>query len=174
MGSEMCIRDRRRRDVMVPVLSPRDAMGHIRREIAGNNKTAIIFGGEKNGLSTDDVAKGDIIISIPVNPDFASLNLAQAVGVIAYEWAHAADIVMAGGEAVPTPANRKDVEGLLGHMEESLDDAGYFQIAEKRLAMTRNLRSALTRARFTTKEIHLLRGAIKALARDRRDNDISR
>ena len=159
----------RGRETAQPVLAPQEAASELREQMAKGARCAVLFGGERSGLTSDDVARADAILSIPVNPAFASLNLAQAVMVIAYEWSR-----KSGYSTVETPlsdepaANRRDLDGLWTHLETELDEAGYFFPPEKRTGMARNLRAAITRAGFTQQEVHSLRGVIKALANKRR------
>ena len=156
----------RRRELMLPVFDPGEAVIALKERMAAGEKCAVIFGGERNGLSSDDVARADAILSVPVNPAFASLNLSQAALIVAYEWSRLSDY-----EVIETPlaeelrASRADVARLADHFESELDEAGYFFPPEKRPAMVRNLRAALSRARFTEGEVRTLRGAIKALAK---------
>lgn len=156
----------RPREMLVPVISPREAAAEMKRRIDGGEVCAVLFGGERAGLGNDDVARADAIVSIPVNPAFASLNLAQAALAVAYEWALAdgRERFASDVDAAPT-ASRADLEGLIGQLVAALDQAGYFFPPDKRPVMERNLRVALTRAGFTESEVRTLRGVVKALAR---------
>lgn len=153
----------RPRDLWKAAVTPREAMARARAEIARGGRPGFVFGPEASGLSNDEVAPADAILAIPVDPACSSLNLAQAVGVTAYEW-------MAGEEAppvygdTPVPAPRADVLGLIDQLEESLDARGYFFPPHRAETMRQNLRGALARAGFTAEEVRGLRGAIKALA----------
>ena len=158
----------RRRELMTPVLSLRDAVSSLSTRVGEGLKCAVVFGGERNGLSSEDVARADAILTVPVNPAFSSLNLAQAVCLVSYEWSmNTADISVTPA-IERSPAVKDDVAGLVDHLERELDDVGYFFPEEKKPLMARNLRVALTRAGFTRPEIHSLRGAIKALVSGRR------
>lgn len=160
----------RRRELMLPVLELREAAATAQARIAAGDPCAVVFGGERNGLSSDDVARADAILSVPVNPAFASLNLAQAACLVAYEWSAAA---RAGAETEEVdeealdrrPAERAHVASLVDHLIDALDRANYFRPPEKRPLMTRNLRVALSRAGFTSPEVQSLHGALKALER---------
>lgn len=164
----------RRRELMLPVMEPAAAAAELRRRIDAGETCAVVFGSERNGLSSDDVALCDAILSVPVNPAFASINLAQAVMIAAYEWSCAARDG-GGYKTIETPlaheppAPREDVTRLIAHLEGELDAAGYFFPPEMRPAMERNLRAALTRAGFTEGEIRTLRGVVKALSRKRNE-----
>ena len=158
----------RRRELDTPVTDPEAAMLTCRERMDEGQNCAVVFGGERNGLSSEDAAMADLLISIPVNPAFASLNLAQAACILSYAWSKTPDVVLASRTHERTPAQRVELEGLVSHLEQALDEAGYFFPPEKKPAMARNLRVALTQANFTKPEIHSLRGAIKALANQRR------
>ena len=158
----------RRRELSLPVLAPADAAAALAEKVENGERCAVLFGGERNGLSTDDVARADAILSIPVNPAFASINLAQAALIVAYEWARAGGAVEtpAGDRlAEERPASRDDVARLFDHLEHELDAAGYFFPPEMRETMARNIRVALTRAQFTEGEVRTLRGVVKALSK---------
>lgn len=160
----------RRRELSLPVLSPQEAAGALNERIVRKERCAVLFGGERNGLSSDDVARADAILSIPVNPAFASLNLGQAALLVAYEWsrASAAPLMEDSFEMAPV-ASRADLTHLTDRLEAALDEAGYFFPPEKKPGMIRNLRAAFSRAGFTESEIKTLHGAIKALTRKPRD-----
>lgn len=158
----------RRRELMLPVVEPVEAAEALHQHIAEGRSCAVLFGGERNGLSSDDVARANAILSVPVNPAFASLNLSQAVLIAAYEWSRKRDYQPVGTPLTEEPpASREDLAHLFDHLETELDRAGYFFPPEKRPAMARNLRAAFTRAGFTEPEIRSLRGAIKALAKSK-------
>lgn len=161
----------RMRELSLPVLAPAEAAASLQSRISGGERCAVLFGGERSGLTSDDVARADAILSIPVNPAFASINLAQAALLVAYEWSRGiAGIDTPAGDpmAAEPPASREDVTRLYNHLEATLDKAGYFFPPEMRETMTRNLRVALTRAGFTDNEVRSLRGVVKAL--DKRGN----
>ncbi|MHA7871188.1 MAG: RNA methyltransferase [Hyphococcus sp.] len=156
----------RRRELSLPVLGPEDAADALCTRVSAGERCAVLFGGERNGLSSDDVARADAILTFPVNPAFASVNLAQAVLLVAYEWMRAS-----GGAEIDDPmtdrpaAPRADVLTFLARLESALDEAGYFFPEQKRAGMVRNLRAAFTRAAFTEAEIKTLHGVVKALSR---------
>ncbi|GAB4519567.1 MAG: hypothetical protein Kow00133_05350 [Amphiplicatus sp.] len=155
----------RPREILLPVLSPEEAAAALKARIDAGARCAVMFGRERSGLLNDETARADAIVSIPVNPAFASLNLAQAVAVLAYEWAKAdgrKGFSSSLQEAAPAP--REALDGFLDQLVGALDAAGYFFPPEKRPAMERNLRAAFTRAGFTEGEVRTLRGVVKALA----------
>lgn len=162
----------RAREMRLPVLDPREAGAALKARIDHGEKCAVLFGRERAGLANEDVVRANAIISIPVNPAFASLNLAQAALIVAYEWARADGRESFAGELESAPpAPKADFEGLITHLIAALDERGYFFPPEKRPAMERNLRVALARAQFTGGEIRMLRGVIKRLAGRRPDNN---
>jgi len=155
----------RRRELAIPVLDPAAAAAALHARIGAGQNCAVVFGGERNGLSSDDVARAGAILSVPVNPAFASLNLSQAALLVAYEWSRARGFpALENPLEEEAPASRDDLAHLFSHLEAELDAAGYFFPADKRPAMVRNLRAAFSRAGFTEPEVRSLRGAIKALA----------
>ena len=158
----------RPRELQLPVLTPRVAMQDLAGAIAEGLKTGLLFGGERAGLETLDIALCQGIVTVPVALRFRSLNLAQAVALCAYEWKVAED---AGPptifpDAIP-PADQAMMLGLYEHLEGELDAAGFFHPPEKRPSMIRNLRVALSRARFTEQEARTFRGVVTALAKGR-------
>ena len=153
----------RPRGMEKPVLGPREAAMDM---AAWDGPVGVLFGAENSGLPNEAVALSDVILTYPVNPDFASLNLAQAVIVFAHAWGEQGALPgrFTGEEGVDTPADRADVIRMLEHFEDELERAGYFFPPEKTALMKDNLHSALVRANWTTQEVRTFRGAIKALA----------
>ncbi len=156
----------RHRGLFVPVHEPPEAAAVLQGHAQNGHCTAVLFGGEKSGLSTDDLSHADAILTVPVNPEFSSLNLAQAVLLVAYEWSRAA----ASGQRFEspydeTPAPREAVEGMIAHLFGALDEAGYFYPEAKRPTLERNLRTMLTHAKLTEAETRLFRGVVRQLAR---------
>lgn len=153
----------RPRGMEKPVLGAAEAVGRIRATPA---RAGILFGAERAGLPNEAVALSDAILSFPVARSFASLNLAQAVALVAHSYAEA----MASGppegfaNALDAPATRDELIGMMEHLEEELDRAGFFFPDAKRAPMTQNLRNAFTRAGWTSQEVSTFRGAVKALA----------
>ena len=158
----------RPRETSLPVMTPREAAGALQQAAAQDWPVGLLFGGERAGLETQDIALCQGIVTVPVDLRFRSLNLAQAVAICAYEWKTVLD---AGPpsifpEAAP-PAGQAMMLGLYEHMEAELDAAGFFHPPEKRPSMIRNLRVALSRARFTEQEARTFRGVVTALAKGR-------
>lgn len=161
----------RPRESLTPVMTPEEAARDIRARIERGGDCALMLGPERAGLSNDDVARADVIVSIPVNPAFASLNLAQAACVFAYEWAKAAGYEPPPADLELAPAATKEqFEGLVSHLFSELDRQRYFFPEEKRPIQERKIRTALSRAGLTEGEVRTLRGVIKALT-DRRPKD---
>jgi tRNA/rRNA methyltransferase len=156
----------RPRGMEKPVMTAREAMADIRAAIAAGEKVGILFGGEKGGLLNDAVAIADVIITLPVDRAFSSLNLGQAVGILAYEWM-AEEGVPAVFDPVSEVASRFDLEGMFEHFESELERAGFFYPPDKTPLMVQNLRAAFVRGRWTTQEVRTFRGCVKALARGR-------
>ncbi|WP_138380207.1 RNA methyltransferase [Luteithermobacter gelatinilyticus] len=156
----------RSRDMKKSVITPRRCADLMRRQVSQGHKVGVLFGPEKAGLKNEDVAPCAAIVSVPLNPAFASLNLAQAVVLVAYEWFQAGDETPA--EYIPEldtrPATGEEMQGLFDHLESELMKSGYLRHEERRPVMIRNLRNMLSRARFTHQEVSTLRGVIRALA----------
>jgi tRNA/rRNA methyltransferase len=152
----------RPRGLEKPVLTLPEAQ---RRVLSTAARTAILFGAERTGLPNDAVTLSDAILSFPVNRAFGSLNLAQAVALVAYGWAEASAVGLPEGFAasVDAPASKEDLVGMMEHFEEELDRAGFFLPDVKREVMVQNIRNAFTRAGWTEQEVRTFRGAIKAL-----------
>ncbi len=167
----------RKRGVTKPVIGA-DEAGRQIHQLAGRH--AIIFGPERSGLETEDVALARNILTIPINPEFASLNLAQAVILVAYEWARigremAGEGSDAGGTLVqPTredtlpPAPQEELEGLIGHFETLLEPKGYFLPEGRAEATRRTLRGVLTKPGWNHLEVRTLRGILSYMARRER------
>jgi tRNA/rRNA methyltransferase len=156
----------RPRDMEKPVWGPRQAAARLRAAIAGGERPAVMFGPEAAGLESDEIARADAIVTLPVNPGFASLNLANAVAVFAYAYAEARQETNApawfqGGDS--PPATQQELEALFAHLEAELERGRFFHPPDKAPLMKRNLRNLFMRARLTEQEARTLRGVIKAL-----------
>lgn len=158
----------RPRELQLPVLTPRVALDALAREAGEGLRTGLLFGGERAGLETADIALCQAVVTLPIDPRFRSLNLAQAVAVCAYEWR-----MTQTGAAPPNfrpavpPAEGAALMGFYEHLERELEAAGFFHPPEKTPSMVQNLRAALGRARFTDQEVRTLRGVVTALSRGR-------
>lgn len=158
----------RQRDNFKPVRAPVEAARDLRVREGQGLRTGILFGRERFGLYNEEVALADEIVTFPVDPAFASLNIAQAVLLMSYEWmksglAHEAQTAFSGPET--TPADKALLQSLFDHVEEALDARGYFRPAAKKHKMIDNLRAVLTRPSYTEAEINVLRGMISSLDR---------
>ena len=154
----------RERDMAKPVLTPREAATQTAALQKKDGRTAFVFGAERTGLTNDDIALCPALVTIPVNPDFSSLNLGSAVLLMAYEWRQAA----IGATPIPmdernTPAPHDKLHGLFVRMEAELDDAYFFRNPDQRPSIVRNMQNLLGRAQMTDQEIRTFHGMITAL-----------
>lgn len=156
----------RGRELVKPVVTPERAMEMARAMAAEGRKVGILFGPERAGLENDDVALANAIVTVPVNPDFPSLNLGQCALLMGYEWRR---------QTVETPpevmglartkfAQRIDVEKLADHFESRLDDAGFFYPEEKAAGMKLNLRNMWARLNLTRAEVQTFHGMLRQIA----------
>jgi TrmH family RNA methyltransferase len=159
----------RPRHVVTPVLTARGAAAELRDATARGLRCALLFGPERAGLEAEDLARADALVRYPLNPDFASLNLAQAVMVMAYEWWVSADATPP--RALQTHktrvATRAELENFLGHLIAELDASGFLRNDAKRPGMLRNLRHWFTRGEVTEQELRTLHGVVAELSRGR-------
>jgi tRNA/rRNA methyltransferase len=167
----------RQRDLRKPVLTPLEAVAEMRSRIAKGERCGVLFGRERNGLETDELAGADALVMIPVNSRFASLNLAQSVLILGYEWMRTSGAATLGRVTTyetpqapgldlgdTRPATKAELEGFFEHLENELDQMGFFNPAHRRQAMVRNLRTMFTRMGATEQEVRTLRGIVVALA----------
>ena len=151
------------------VLGADAAMAETVAQAAGGAGVGVLFGRERTGLDNDAVALADAIITFPVNPAHASLNLAQAVLLVGYEWFKASGGTLPFAENERSvPATREAVLSFFNYLEGELDAAGFFTPPEKRSIMVRNLRNIFHRLRMTDQDVRTLRGAVVALVQGRR------
>jgi len=157
----------RDRDLTKPVYAPEAAMAEATARIAQGQRVAVMFGPERAGLENEDIARANAIVSVPVNPKFASLNLAQCVLLMGYEWMRATGEVEAGGvEMAGTDwANGAEVEHLAAHYEERMEDAGFFFPAHKEASMKLNLRNMWSRMPLTRADVQMLHGMMRQMVR---------
>ncbi len=159
----------RRRDMVKPVLTPRAAAAEMRQITPGGAACGVLFGPERTGLENEDVVLAQALIAVPLNPAFSSLNLAQAVLLVAYEW-HLAAIPDPGRELNLAGSRRATTEELLNlyrRIEEDLIEGGFLFPPEKTPIMIRNLRNIFQRADLTEQEVRTLHGMLRTLARRR-------
>ena len=157
----------RPREMTKPVFSPEAAMADAARRIHAGERVAVLFGPERAGLENDDVARASAVITVPVNPDFPSLNLAQCVLLVAYEWQRQiAEIVHED-----TPLGKGDwatgaeIDALANHYEERLEQAGFFFPPEKAPGMQVNLRNLWSRMHLTRADVQMLHGIMRQMVR---------
>ena len=153
----------RQREMLKPVRGPREAASTLRKRHAAGERVGILFGRERWGLESVEVALADEIVTFPVNPAFASLNIAQAVLLMAYEWMKTADADLPISEPPSLPAQKEELFGLFGHLEGALDQMNYFRPPHKRATMVENLRNIFQKAELSQQEIHALRGVVATL-----------
>ncbi len=168
----------RSRDMTKRVLDPRGAAAEFAQAARAGQRTGVLFGKESKGLTNDDVALAEAIVRAPLNPAFASLNLAQAVFLVGYEWrlvsldaatgdggsedGAAGDLVMPKDTRL---ADHKELVGLYEHLEAELTACHFLYPPERAPVMARNLRNMFGRARLTEQEVRSLRGVVAALRR---------
>jgi len=160
----------RPRDLTKRVLTPEAAASEMRTLIASGNKVAVLFGRERTGLENEDIERATAIITVPVNPAFASLNLAQCSLLIGYEWLKAADQTPAeqldpGKDGF---AAKGDIDHLLDFMEVELNDSGFFWPEDKKASMIVTLRNLYHRLPLTAADLRMVWGATRSLAAKRR------
>jgi tRNA/rRNA methyltransferase len=166
----------RPRGMVKPVITPEQAGEDMRRRLALGEKVGVLFGRERFGLRNEEVALADAIVMAPVNPAFASLNIAQAVLLLAYEWYRlptrsigqsTEQFPAYAGPHTPTagsrPATKEELEGLFQHLKAELLACGFLRPPEKVPSMMRNIRNMFTRANLTEQEVRTLRGIIAGL-----------
>lgn len=158
----------RKREMVETVFTPRAMADDMRAWTrAGKGKTGILFGGERSGLTTEDVALADAIMRVPLNPGFTSLNLAQAVLLCCYEWFTAGDgtqpLAVDIGEA--QPATKKEVDVFMERLEAGITSGGFFRSPDMRPVVMRNIRTLFQRAGLTDQDIRTLHGITESLRR---------
>ena len=162
----------RKRGVTKPVVTPEEAAREIHAAAGEGYKarSAIVFGPERSGLETEEVALARKILTVPINPDFASLNLAQAVILCAYEWSKTQGLVQPTEEELLPPAPQEELEGMIAQFETLLDAAGYFYPPDRVPATKRTLRNLLTKPGWNHLEVRTMRGVLSALRKGPRDS----
>lgn len=152
----------RKRGVTKPVITPETAAADIRTK---SGRSAILFGPERSGLESDDVAIARSIITVPINPEFGSLNLAQAVILLAYEWSKGATLASPPKTELDPPAPQEVLEGMILQLDAMLEKAGHFFPPARSHIDRRTIRSVLTKPGWTAQEIRTLRGVLRTLGR---------
>jgi len=163
----------RPRFMLKPIKSPQEAALDMRQWQALDEPCGILFGRERTGLENDDVVLADTLLTVPINPAYASLNLSQAVLLVGYEWFQAGDFEAfetedpAGKAERMVPATRDDIENFFVHLERELDACGFLRNEHKRPAMVRNIRNIFLRAGLFEKEVNTLHGIVSELVKGR-------
>ena len=168
----------RQRDLTKPVLTPEQAVTEIARRMGEGQRCGVLFGPERTGLDGDEVAVADAIVMAPVNPRFASLNLAQAALLFGYEWMKASQRGTLGRVTTfeqpletglrtrgSEPATKEELLGFIGHLKGELERLGFFNENHKRQAVMRNIHSMFARMDATEQEVRTLRGIVATLAK---------
>lgn len=155
----------RPREMVKRVVTPRRAAAELRQSAARGERVALLFGPERTGLVNDHISLADTILTVPLNPGFSSLNLAQAVLLVCHEWFQSGDETPA--EELPyngtRPATREELLNFFERLEAGLDAGGFFQAPDMRPHMMRSIRNAFERAGLTEQEIRTLHGVVYAL-----------
>ena len=161
----------RPRDLPKRAIDPREAIAEALAGTAAGRRVGILFGPERTGLSNDDLLFAEAVVTVPLNPAFTSLNLAQAVLLVGYEWFRAV------GEAPPPapssvdparPATKGELDALFQHLLRELDAVDFFRAPDRRVSLIRTLKLILERAQLREPDVHLLHGIVKTLVRGRR------
>lgn len=156
----------RPRELTKPVFTPAHAMKDAAQRIANGEKIAVLFGPERSGMENDDIAKANAIISVPVNPDFPSLNLAQCVLLCGYEWRQATeDTIPATVSMEGVWATQTEMEKLAEHYEDRMETAGFFYPEHKAASMKVNLRNLWSRLPLTQADVQMLHGIMRQMVR---------
>jgi tRNA/rRNA methyltransferase len=144
----------------MPVLKPEEMAAGIAQ---ASGRCAILFGAERSGLETEEVALANAIVTVPINPDFGSLNLAQAVILLAYEWSKHSELAVPTKKLLETPAPHGELEGLIEQLDEALTEKGYFHPPSRTQATKNTLRTIFTKTGWSSREVKAIRGMIRAL-----------
>lgn len=152
----------RKRGVTKPVVDPAEAASAIWSQ---EGRSAILFGPERSGLENEDVALARTILTVPINPEFGSLNLAQAVILVAYEWSKGSALASPPKTDIDPPAPQEELEGMIGQIDAMLEDKGYFYPPERAHVDRWTLRSLLTKPGWSAQEVRTFRGILRSLAR---------
>lgn len=158
----------RRRDLVMPVVGPAEMAERIE---GSSERSAILFGPERSGLETEDVALANAIVTVPINPEFGSLNLAQAVILLAYEWSKSSALAQPTAKEGEPPATHAELDGLIEQLNGSLEAKGYFHPVSRTQATKNTLRTIFTKTGWSSREVKAVRGIIRALVSPARRRD---
>lgn len=159
----------RGRDIGKPILTASAGARALRAALAEGGRAGLLFGPERTGLINDDLLFADAVLTVPLNPAFSSLNLAQAVLLVAHAWfqesaAQPAELRPAPADPHRQPATKGELQGLAEHLVAELDEVDFFKTADRRQSLVQTIKLLLQRASLDGSDVHLLRGIIKALA----------
>lgn len=162
----------RNRELSQRIVTARQAASEVRGWIGGGEAVGLMFGPERTGLENDDMVHADTALTIPLNPQFSSLNVAQAVLLVAYEWAASGDTtpVERMSEHAARPATKEELTNLFDHLERALDQSGFLRHKDMRPSMVLNLRALLQRANMTEQEARTFHGVIKFLSKGKHED----
>jgi len=152
----------RRRDLVLPVVGPDEMASAIHASLG---RTAILFGPERSGLETEDVALAGTIVTVPINPDFGSLNLAQAVILLAYEWSRGRPLEQPTMKDPELAASQFEVEGLVGQVDAALEASGYYFPVDRAKVSRLTMRTLMTKPGWSSREIRAMRGILRSIAK---------
>ena len=152
----------RRRELVLPVVGPAEMATAIH---GAQGQSAILFGPERSGLATEDVALAGTVVTVPINPEFGSLNLAQAVILLAYEWSRNQPLAQPTFKDIEPPAPQFEIEGLVGQVDASLEAAGYYFPPHRTEVSKLAMRTLLTKPGWSSREVRALRGMIRSIAK---------
>jgi tRNA/rRNA methyltransferase len=161
----------RNRELSQRIVTARHAASEMRGWIGQGRRVGVMFGPERTGLENDDMVHADTALSIPLNPQFSSLNVAQAVLLVAYEWAASGDTtpVERMADHATRPATKEELQNLFDHLERALDQSGFLRNKDMRPSMVLNLRALLQRAAMTEQEARTFHGVIKFLSKGKHE-----
>jgi tRNA/rRNA methyltransferase len=151
----------RKRGIIKPVASPQEAAAEIQSR---TGRSAILFGPERAGLESDDVAVASTIITVPINPEFGSLNLAQAVILVAYEWSKTRELASPPKVDIDPPAPQEELDGMIAQLDAMLEAAGHFYPPDRAHIDRRTIRSILTKPGWSAQEVRTFRGVLRTLS----------
>lgn len=162
----------RTRELVQRIVTARRAALDIRGWTAAGERVGILFGPERTGLENDDMVHADTALSIPLNPQFSSLNIAQAVLLVSYEWMASADATPEErmSQHATRPATKDELQNLFDHLERALDQSGFLRHKAMRPAMVNNLRALLQRTGMTEQEVRTFHGVIKFLSKHKHED----
>ncbi len=154
----------RRRELIMPVIGPEEMAAAIH---GSPGRSAILFGPERSGLASEDVALAGHIVTVPINPEFGSLNLAQAVILLAYEWSRGVALAQPPARDAEPPAPMGELDGMIRQLDDALDHAGYFHPPDKTPSTRNTIRTVMTKPGWSSRELKMVRGMLRALVNPR-------